>query len=77
MNNLDKFLGRKGLRSFTPHTRIEHVFSNVIFDDLGDESVQGSPAGSGLLKNSCTLIISLDRAFDRLDLTAQAFEAIE
>jgi hypothetical protein len=77
MNDLDEFFGRKHLRSLAPGAWIDHVFANMVFDQLGDESVQGAAAGSCLLEDISALIIRVEGSFDRLELTAQAFDAIQ
>jgi hypothetical protein len=77
MNNLDELFSRQGLRSLAPGALIDHMFANMVFDYLGDESVQGAAAGSCLLEDIGALIIRFDGSFDRLDLTAQPFDAIQ
>src|SRR4029077_6328901 len=50
---------------------------NMVFDYLGDESVQGAAAGSCLLEDVGALVVRLDGSFDRLDLAAQPSDAIQ
>src|ERR1700688_711808 len=77
VNNLDEFFSGQGLRSLPPCAWINHMFANMVFDHLGDESVQGAAAGSCLLEHIGALVIRLDGSFDRLDLTAQPPDAIQ
>jgi hypothetical protein len=56
--------------------RIDHVFANVVLDNLRDESVQGPSTGGGLLKDRGTFVVRIDRAFHRFDLAAHALESI-
>ena len=77
MNNLDEFFGRQHLRSVATGAWIDHVFANVIFDDLRDETVQGTPAGSCLLQDGGAFVLSIDCPFHCLDLSANALETIE
>jgi hypothetical protein len=77
VNDLNEFFGGEGLWSLTPHLRVDHVFANVIFNDLRDESVQGASASGGLLKDSSALIVRIDGPFDRLDLAPQSLEPIQ
>jgi hypothetical protein len=77
MDDFDEFLGREDLGRIAIGAWIDHVLTNVIFDDLGNEAVQGTPAGSGLLQDIRALLICIDRSFDRFNLTAQSFDAIQ
>jgi hypothetical protein len=77
VNDLNEFFGGEGLWSLTPNLRVDHVFANVIFNDLRDESVQGASASGGLLKDGSALIVRIDGPFDRLDLTPQSLEPIQ
>jgi hypothetical protein len=77
VNDLDEFLGREDLGRIAAGAWIDHVLTNVIFDDLSDEAVQRTPAGSGLLQDIRTLLICIDRPLNRFNLTAQSFDAIQ
>jgi hypothetical protein len=77
MHDFDEFFGREDLGRIATGARIDHVLTNVIFDHLGNEAVQGTPAGSGLLQDIRTLLIGIDRALNRFNLTAQSFDAIQ
>src|ERR1700747_3746769 len=77
VNNLDEFFSGQDLWSLPPGAWINHMFANMVFDYLGDESVQGAAAGRCLLKDIGALVIRLDGSFDRLDLTAQPSDAIQ
>jgi hypothetical protein len=73
----DEFLGRQYLRRLACCPWIEHVFANMILNDLGNESIQSPATGSGLLQDIRTLIIRIDRALNRFNLTAQSFHAVQ
>ncbi|MGC1387183.1 MAG: hypothetical protein WA807_04150 [Steroidobacteraceae bacterium] len=77
VDDVDQFLRGHDTRIVPGRARIEHVLANVILNDLGDEAIQRTPTRGGLLKNAGALMIGLDRALERIDLTAQAFEAIQ
>lgn len=77
MHDIDEFLGRGDLRGIARITWVDHVFANMVFDDLRDESVQGAAAGGGLLQYGGTFVIGVHGTFDRFDLTAHALETIQ
>src|SRR5882724_9087231 len=77
VNNFDEFFSGQRLRCLAPRVWVHQMFANMVFDYLGDESVQGAAAGGCLLEDIGALIIRLDGSFDRLDLTAQSSDAIQ
>src|SRR5260370_40696150 len=52
------------------------MLADVVFDDLRDEPIEGSSAGGRLLQHHGAGAGALQRALDRLDLAADAPEAI-
>jgi hypothetical protein len=77
MHDIDEFLGRRDLRGVTRLAGIDHVFSDVVLNELRDKAIQRAAAGGGLLQDRGTFIVRIDGAFDRFDLTAHAFDAIQ
>src|SRR5208283_5591359 len=77
VDDFDKLFGREYLRRFAPRFWIDHVFANVVFDDLGNEPVECAAACGGLLQHVGAFIVGLHRPLDRLDLAAQPLEAIQ
>ena len=77
MHNIDQFLGRGDLRRIPRLARIDHMFTDVVLDDLRDKAVQGAAARGGLLKDHCAFVVGIDGTLDRLDLAPHAFEAIQ
>ena len=77
MDDLDQLLGSFGTGIAFGEIGIDQVLANVILEDLGDEPLQGSAAGGGLLKNPRTLFVALDSALDCLNLPLDALQAIE
>jgi hypothetical protein len=49
----------------------------VIFDYLGDETVQCAATGGCLLQHTGALVVGFDGALDGIDLAAQALEPIQ
>lgn len=56
---------------------IDQVLADMVLKDLGNESLQGSAARGGLLKDPGALLVALDRALDCLDLPFDAPQAIQ
>jgi hypothetical protein len=53
----------------------DQAFANVILDHFGNETVQRTAAGGGLLQHRGAARIAVQRALDRLHLAANAAEA--
>jgi hypothetical protein len=77
VDDVDQFLSRDDARVIAWRSRVEHVLADVILDHFGDEAIEGTPTGGCLLQHAGALEIGLDRPLDGIDLTAQAFEAIQ
>ena len=74
---LNKLVGGLRMRIIAGLAAVYDMFTDMILDDLGDEPIEGTPARSGLLQDLDAFKIGRDRALNRLDLTAQAFEPVE
>jgi hypothetical protein len=76
VHDFDELLGSGYPRVVTSCALINHVFANVIFDHFGDKTIESASASGSLLQYTGAFLISLDRSFDRLDLTTQSLEPI-
>ncbi|HMD27131.1 MAG TPA: hypothetical protein VKH13_01065, partial [Steroidobacteraceae bacterium] len=77
VHDLDEFFGGENPWRLAPGLRIDHMFADVVFYDLRNEAVQCAPACGCLLQDLSALIVGLNGAFDRLDLTTQSFDSIQ
>jgi hypothetical protein len=77
MDDLDELFGSRHARVVALGPRVDHVLANVVLDHLGNEAIQGTPAGGGLLKYIGTVLAHLDCALNGLELTAQASDAVQ
>ena len=77
MDDANQFLGGLPARVVVIGGGVDQVFADVVLDDLGDEAVHGAAAGCRLLEHERALLVVDARPFDRGDLSADAFEAIE
>ena len=77
MDDLDQLLSGLGTGIAFGQIGIDQMLADVILKNLSDESLQGSAASCGLLKDPRALLVTLDSALDRLDLPLDALEAIE
>lgn len=77
VNDLDQLLCGERARVVAWQRRVDQVLANVVLDNFGDETLECSPAGSGLLQDSGTLLFSFDGALDSLDLAPDPFESIQ
>ena len=59
MYDLDQLLGCLGSRIVARRRWIDDMLAHMVFDHLGDESVQRPATGSRLLKNAGTLAMVL------------------
>ena len=75
MHDFDQLFGCQHSGVITRRFRINHVLSDVILDHLGDKSVQGATARSGLSEHVGALLVRIDGALDRLDLPTQTPQA--
>ena len=53
------------------------MLTDVVFQDLGDESFQGSAARSRLLKHPRALLVAFNRALNCFNLAFDALEAVQ
>ncbi len=77
MDDLDQFLGGFAAGIGGRCGGVDHVFADMVLDDLGDEAVQGPAAGGGLLQHARALLIFADRPRYGLDLAAQTAQAVQ
>ena len=77
MNDIDQLVGRRDAGIVAFGVGIHHMFTNMVFNDLGDEAIEGSPARGRLLQDVGALLIAVDRPLDGLDLAAQSLDAIQ
>ena len=77
MNDLHKLFGSLGARITDREIRIDEVLAYMVFQNLSDETLQGTATRRRLLKDPRAFLIALDGAFDRLNLALDALEAIQ
>ena len=77
MDDVDQLVGGQRSRIISRRARINHMFPNVIFDDLRNEAIQGSSTRGRLLQHIGAFLIGSHRSFNCLDLPAQPLEAIQ
>src|SRR5262249_42602904 len=76
VDDLDQLLGGAVARVVGRRLRIDEVLVNVVLDDLGDEPVEGASTGRRLLQHGGAARLLLERALDRIDLAADAPDAV-
>ena len=77
MNDFDQLFGRESARVILGRSRVEHVFADVILDDLAYEAVKRAATGGGLLEDAGTFAVGLHCALDGFDLTTNALKPVE
>ncbi len=70
MDNLDQLFGCPRARIVAGRIRVDQMFEDMVFDHLCNEPLQRSPAGGRLLKDGGAFGVLLDRALNRIELTA-------
>jgi hypothetical protein len=77
MDNLNELFGSRHARVVALGPRVDDVLADVVLDYLGNEAIQGAPAGGGLLEYIGAVLARLDSALDGLELAAQASDAVQ
>lgn len=72
MNDLDELLGGLGMWIATRCGRVDDMIADVVFNHLGDQSIERAATRRDLLQNRSATGLRLHRAFNRLELTADA-----
>jgi hypothetical protein len=75
VDDLDELLCGLRARIAAPGGRVDHMVADMVFDDLCDEPVERASTSCDLLQNRRTLGLRLHRAFNCLQLTADASDA--
>ena len=77
MDDVDEFFGRDRARIGWRLIFRQHVLADVILDDFRDESVECTAARRSLPQHAAALLVGVDRALERLDLTAQPTQPVK
>ncbi len=77
MHDIDEFLGSGHLWGITRLAGIDHVFTDVVLNDLRDKAIQGAAAGGGLLQDGGAFVVRINCALDGFELTAHSSDAIQ
>jgi hypothetical protein len=77
MNDIDQLVGRRHSGIVALGMGIHHMFTNMVFNDLSDEAIEGAAARGGLLQDVGALLIGVDGPLDGLDLAAQSLDAVQ
>jgi hypothetical protein len=77
VDDLHQLLGGPGARIVPRRFRVDDMLADMAFDHLGDEPVEGAAAGGRLLQYGRTTGFLLQRAFDGIELAADAANPIE
>jgi hypothetical protein len=56
--------------------RVDDVFPNVCFDDLGHQAVDGAAAGRNHLQERRAIRLAIERLFNRIDLPPYASHSV-
>ena len=75
MNDIDELFRGLGARIIARRGRVDEMVTNVVLDDLRDESIERPAASCDLLKDGRALGLGLDRTLDGLQLSAHASDA--
>jgi hypothetical protein len=77
VNDIDQLVSRRDTGVVALGVGIHHMFTNMVFNDLSDEAIEGTSARGRLLQDVGALLIAVDRPLDRLDLAAHSLDAIQ
>jgi hypothetical protein len=75
VGDVDEFIGR--LRPHVCPLGPDQMFADVIFEDLGQETVDRAPDGDELMHDRGAAFLGLDRLLGRLHLSADATDPIQ
>lgn len=77
MHDPDELFSSLGARVPLRSCGIDHVLEDMVLDYFRDKAVECPSAGRGLLDDARALFISLDCAFNGVELPTKATETIE
>jgi hypothetical protein len=77
VNDIDQLVGRRDTGIVAFGVGIHHMFTNMVFNDLSDEAIEGAAARGRLLEDVGAFLIAVDGPLDGFDLAAQSLDAVQ